>query len=98
MGCALCTLNPGPLTLSQGSPPKIPPGATLNFEVALLSWRSVNDIMGDGGVIKTMTKESQAWEKPGERDELSGARGTAGVLCMCCACVVLANDAVRLRA
>lgn len=55
----------------NGSPPKIPGGATLNFEVELLSWRSVKDLSGDGGVIKTIVKEGVDWQKPDDRDEVT---------------------------
>ena len=38
----------------------------------LLGWRSVKDISGDGGVIKTITKEGSDWQKPNDRDEVLG--------------------------
>jgi len=53
----------------QGSPPKIPGGATLCFDVELLSWRSFKDITGDGGVIKTtVAGTGEGWKAPSERD------------------------------
>ncbi|KAK1412670.1 hypothetical protein QVD17_34107 [Tagetes erecta] len=54
----------------SGSPPKIPPSATLQFDVELLSWVSVKDICKDGGIFKKIVKEGEKWENPKDLDEV----------------------------
>lgn len=54
-----------------GSPPKIPGGAILVFEVELLEWKSVKDILGDGGIVKNVVKDGEGWANPQEADEVT---------------------------
>ena len=42
------------------------------MQVELLSWKSIKDIAGDGGIIKTIEIEGKGWEKPKDKDEALG--------------------------
>lgn len=50
------------------------PGCWPSLQVELLSWKSIKDIGGDGGVVKTVEKEGSGWTKPSDADEVLGAQ------------------------
>eukprot|EP00898_Chlorokybus_atmophyticus_P000263 jgi/Chlat1/1237/Chrsp115S00751 len=67
---SILTCKPDYAYGKNGAGDAIPPDSTLQFEVELLSWKSVKDITKDGGVIKKILAEGTDHEKPKHNDEV----------------------------
>ncbi|KAI4378433.1 hypothetical protein MLD38_015913 [Melastoma candidum] len=67
---AIFTVPPDLAYAEAGLPPLIPPDSTLMFDIEILSWTSIRDLTGDGGVLKRILVEGQGWATPRDDDEV----------------------------
>ena len=55
---------------AQGKSPDVPPHATLEARVALISWAKVEQVTKDGGIMKKCLKPSTEYKTPGPESKV----------------------------
>lgn len=51
---------------ASGDEGAVPPNATLNISLELVSWKTVSNVTDDKKVVKKILKEGEGYEKPNE--------------------------------
>jgi len=57
---------------ASGEEGAVPPNASLEVDLELVSWKSVSDITKDGKVLKKTLKEGEGYERPNDGAVVQG--------------------------
>jgi FK506-binding protein 4/5 len=57
---------------AAGDEGAVPPNATLEIMLELLSWKTVSDVMKDKKVMKKILKEGEGYERPDDGTVVQG--------------------------